>query len=1176
MRLLLSLSLLLTLSLLTPHLISAQTLVYPVRSGHKWGYVNSRGKMMIKPRYEAFSESDLPWNIHPEPSQVSPSPFRLVESGGKVGMTDRSLREVLPCRYKRIRPLSQHWFAVEEDSLFTLVNRKGETVISEKFDDICATDTLHKRRADRFFVKKNGLWGVYQLPGGLVVQPQYDDIASAYSPQYFRAKPSGSRYWGLINLRNERVLPPDYTDIRAISKDFIAVLQEGQNWLALDERGTPLFEPNKWVRLEILNRHHVWLQDIDQRSALWNVSQRRWVTPNEGGQQASAYFPMDDRFIAPFLFNARGLIDSNGQMLVPPRFYDSITLSGLPDFYRARSFTRNWGLLRARDATVALSCRFNSLEPFRDSLSIVCGDIGCGVINGRLQQLIVPTFERIEREGDTLNVYGKKDELLRYKIERGGQLTLLESFEDVLQIRIGLDQNFVEARPFRGSRFANVRTRNGPAGFYLNISRDSSLWWKNDFGSWRLLRRRNGEYVERLYAQLAFEHMEPLTPQDLCAVYRSDLTVKGRLAQLYGKDRGVLSRIALFRFSTGKFVSGPDFQGIRIEDFKRGYPCAVFIDTLGRMGLVDQLGMVRTQPDGSPLRFTYIGDFSQGKARVCVGGVLRRLEADEDYPPVEVHHLFAARYGLREPGAPGQEYASARPLVVVPTEKSRPRWGFIDTLGRVLMQPEYDFAEDYDPDTMAVVHQNKLMGLVDSAGLRRIECKYLRIIAEGRGIYKVAVKNPYLFYYNQQGHQYCVPRYDRYLGFSEGLCGVRRDSVWGFIDSTGRERIACRFAAVRHFSEGQAAVLENGTWVFIDSSGQQVFSTGLGRSAGADLGSFVGGLCHFRQNRRWGFYGPQGKEQISPKYLYASDFCRGTAVVRPTDRFGLIDTAGRYLLPPTRFVWIGAFNELGLAQVREKADGPVGLVNTKAQIVVEPTKYIQIDSFFGGCARVRSAAGWGLINAQGRELIAPGAYAGLSRASEGVLAALPHLQTEWIYVDTLNHRIINAVFTAVSPFQSGYALVNENKIISRRGFQRLPPGLDIKFQAEGIFGMESFRGAYFGNAAAENLFGRYFEDVKPFENGIGKVKKQGKWGAVNRRGVALVRPKFNFVHPQRDGNLIVRPPNLFGLVDKSGKTLVPPDYDSIEWLEGNVFKLELGEQVGYLRRNGQWMWPMGN
>ncbi|HND88820.1 MAG TPA: WG repeat-containing protein, partial [Saprospiraceae bacterium] len=796
------------------HDTRSQTLVYPVRSGHKWGYINLRGKWMIRPRYEAFSETDLPWNIHPESNKLAPSPYRLVESDGKVGLTDRTLREVLPCQYKRIRPISRHWFAVEADSLFALANSKGEVLSQERFDDICGVDTLTQRRNERFFVKKNGRWGVYQVGVGIVIPIQHEDIASAYSPQYYRVKVPGKPLWSLINAQNQPVLPGEYMDIKAISKDFIALLPEGQNWIAVDERGTALFDP-KWVRLEVLNRHHVWVQDIEQRSALWNVRGRKWVAGSDGSQEPSAYFPMDERFVAPYLFGAKGLIDSNGVLLVAPRFYDSITLSGLPDYYRVRNLSRNWGLLRVGMSTPVLSCRFTSLERFADSLTVACGGLGCGVYNGRLQELIAPAFERIEREGDTLNVYGTGDQLLRYRIERGGQVSLLEAFEDVMQIRIGTDKNFVEARPLR---FGSSRSssRRWLRGQYLNMSRDSSLLWKNDFGDWKLLRRRDGDYVERLYAQFPFCHMETLTPQDLCAVYRQDLAAKGRLAQAYAADTKALSRFALFRFSTGKFVTGPDFQGLRAEDLREGYPYAPFIDTLGRMGLIDAAGQVLTRPDGSPLRFTYIGDFVHGLARVCVGGVLRQIKMDEELPAVEPYHTFPQRFGLLDPNSKAKEYPGGRPLVVAPTEKSRPRWGFIDTLGRVVIEPRYDFAEAFNADTMAVVRRGDSLGLVNAAGQEVIPCRYLRVMAEGDGFYKMAIRNPYLFYYSQQGHQYCPPRYDRYLGFAEGLCLVRRDSAWGYMDSTGRERIGCRFALARHFSEGRAAVVEGGEWVFID------------------------------------------------------------------------------------------------------------------------------------------------------------------------------------------------------------------------------------------------------------------------------------------------------------------------------------------------------------------------
>lgn len=1163
------------LSLLSsPLLVHSQTLVYPVRVGHQWGYANGRGRVVITPKYEAFSETNLPWNIHPEPAAFGLSPFRLVESGGRVGLTDQTLREVLPCVYKRIRPLSDQFFAVETDSMFTVINRRGERLIVEPFDDICAVDSLIKRPTELLFVKRGGLWGVFHLSKGWVIPLEYEDIASAQNQQFFRVKPPGSRFWGLIDDQNRTVLPPEFADIRAVSRDFIAVLREGKNWEAIDAAGTPLFDP-KWIRAEILNRHLVWLQDNEKRSALWCVSKRDWVP--QAVTQASAFFPMDDRYVVPYGFGARGLMDSVGQMVIPLRMYDSITPSGLPDCFRVRTLAKYWGLIRPGMPNNLLTCRYLSLEPFRDSLSIVCSSSGCGVYNGRMQPVVPPTFDRIEREGDTINVFGRKDELLRYQIGRGGTLTLVESFDDVVQIKIGTDRNFVEAglfQDFRSRASRNNRSNNGPSGNYFLTSKDTVLTWDQDFTEWKLLRRQPGKPTERLYPSLPFVKVEPATPQDLTVVYRGDLTTKAPLARSISKSKKGLNRLALFRLATGKFVTPPDLMGLRWLDFRKGNPCAAFLDTLGRMGLVNREGKPVTRPDGAPLRFTYIGDFSQGMARVCTGGTLRVPAQNEESLIVESCQQLAMRFGLLDPT--GDLPVSAN-LVAAAAGQSLPRWGYIDSLGNMVLEPAYDFAYNFDADTMAVVIKQGLAGLINAQGELKADCKYLKITGEGDGVYKVSVKNPYLFYFSQQGHQYCPPLYHRYAGFSEGMCAVRRDSLWGFIDSIGRERIACRYEQVRAFSGGLAAVLAGGVWAFVDTSGTVAFQTDISKTNAKDLGSFTPaeGLCRFKIGGRWGYFDRQGKVRIAATFFHAGDFCRGTAPVRMGTRFGLIDTAGRYVLEPKQYFWIGPFNPQGLAQVRLAKDGPVGLLDVRGKLVA-PIRYMSIDTFFGGFARARTTAGWTLLNTRGQEVIPAGAYAGLTRASEGLVAVLPHLSAQWIYVDTSNRKIINGLFDKTSPFQGGYALVDENRIVGRQGIPPLPARTEVKFLADGIFGMESNRGAYFANARGENLFGRYYEDIKAFENGIGKVKKNNKWGAVNRRGIALVRPKFNFVHPQPDGNLIVRPPFLYGLVSKTGENLVEPAYDSIEWLQGNVFKLELGEQVGYLRRNGTWMWKMGN
>jgi len=1164
---------LLSLLFLTPPLLS-QTLVYPVRVGHKWGYANGRGRVVIAPKYEAFSETNLPWNVHPEPFAFGLSPFRLVESDGKVGVTDRTLREVLPCAYKRIRPISTQYFAVETDSMFVIINHQLETVVAERFDDVCAIDTFVKHPSELFFVKRNGLWGVLHLKKGLIIPIQYEDIASTQNQHFFRIKPTGSRFWGLIDDQNRTVLPPEFVDIRAVSRDFIAILREGRNWEAIDAAGAPLFDP-KWTRAEILNRHLVWLQDNEKRSALWCVSKRDWVP--QAVTQASAFFPMDDRYVVSYGFGARGLMDSIGRTVIPLRMYDSITPSGLPDCFRVRTLAKYWGLIRPGMPNNLLNCRFQSLEPFRDSLSIVCASTGCGVYNGRMQAVITPAFDRIEREGDTLNVFGRNDELLRYQIGRGGTLILVESFDDVVQIKIGVDRNFVEARPFQESRTNTSRSNRSSSslpGDYFLTSKDTVLTWEQDFSEWKLLRKRPGNPIERLYPTLPFVKVEPVTPQDLTAVYRGDLTAQAPLMRHIAPGRKGLNRLTLFRFATGKFVTTPEFIGIRINDFRWGNPRAVFLDTLGRMGLIDREGRQVTRSDGSPLRFTYIGDFIQGKARVCLNGVLRPPLKDEDYLPVESCQLLAARFGLRDPSG---ELAPSSNLVVAAAGQSVPRWGYMDTLGNIVLTPAYDFAYSFDRDTMAVVVQNGRSGLINAQGERKIDCKYLKISSEGDGVYKVSVKNPHLFYFSQQGHQYCPPLYYRYLGFSEGMCAVRRDSLWGFINSTGQERIACRYEQVRPFSGGLAAVLDGGVWAVADTSGALAFKTDISKANARDLGNFTAaeGLCRFKSGGRWGYFDRRGQVRIAATFFQAGDFCLGTAPVRMGARFGLIDTTGRYVLEPKQYFWIGPFDPQGLAQVRTVKDGPMGLLDTRGKLVA-PIQYASIDTFFGGFARAKSPAGWALLNTRGQEVIPAGAYAGLTRASEGMVAVLPHLSAQWMYVDTSNRKIINRLFDKVSPFQGGYALVDENRIVSRRPVPRLPTGTEVKFLADGIFGMESNRGAYFANARGENLFGRYYEDIKAFENGIGKVKKSNKWGAVNRRGIALVRPKFNFVHPQPDGNLIVRPPFLYGLVSKTGENLVEPAYDSIEWLQGNVFKLELGEQVGYLRRNGKWLWAMGN
>ncbi|MFN7118183.1 MAG: hypothetical protein ACK4TA_15390 [Saprospiraceae bacterium] len=116
--------------------------VYPVRTNHKWGYVKFYGTLVdtvVEPRYDYIADINLPWNHYI--SSENPSPYRVFELDGKVGLLDSTLQEMIPNYYNRIRALTTRYFAVELNKKFHLINKEGQILLdSALYDDIIPAD----------------------------------------------------------------------------------------------------------------------------------------------------------------------------------------------------------------------------------------------------------------------------------------------------------------------------------------------------------------------------------------------------------------------------------------------------------------------------------------------------------------------------------------------------------------------------------------------------------------------------------------------------------------------------------------------------------------------------------------------------------------------------------------------------------------------------------------------------------------------------------------------------------------------------------------------------------------------------------------------------------------------------------------------------------------------------
>ena len=112
------------------------------------------------------------------------------------------------------------------------------------------------------------------------------------------------------------------------------------------------------------------------------------------------------------------------------------------------------------------------------------------------------------------------------------------------------------------------------------------------------------------------------------------------------------------------------------------------------------------------------------------------------------------------------------------------KYGFIDTLGSVVILPELEMADAFYEGLCAVKFTGK-WGFIDCKG-------------------KVAIN----------------PLYKRVSYFREGLCGVETETGYGYINTSGEIIIQPAFSSGHAFQFGVARVEQNDYWGYIDRNGR--------------------------------------------------------------------------------------------------------------------------------------------------------------------------------------------------------------------------------------------------------------------------------------------------------------------------------------------------------------------
>jgi hypothetical protein len=320
------------------------------------------------------------------------------------------------------------------------------------------------------------------------------------------------------------------------------------------------------------------------------------------------------------------------------------------------------------------------------------------------------------------------------------------------------------------------------------------------------------------------------------------------------------------------------------------------------------------------------------------------------------------------------------------------KFGFMDRNGKVVINPQYDYVEDFSEGFALAGFVGKKRFFIDRTGKTAIAPKYFDAIngfncglARGNtnhnvpnGGYidksgKLVIENFYgvcLFseglacvelnkwgFIDTSGQFVIKPHFDEVAPFSEGLAGV---TFWdqskasrnkrGFIDKTGKIVIKSEFDVTHSFSEGFAAVGMEASnhdykWGYIDKTGTMVIKPQFEWA-----NSFRQGLAAVLVSNRWGYINKNGNIIIKCQFDKAEAFSEGLAAVAINSKWGYIDKTGTYIVKPQfneampfhkgiAFVKIGGYDANEIVDVIGgfDSDGKWGYIDKNGRYVWQPT-----------------------------------------------------------------------------------------------------------------------------------------------------------------------------------------------------------------------------------------------
>jgi hypothetical protein len=251
-----------------------------------------------------------------------------------------------------------------------------------------------------------------------------------------------------------------------------------------------------------------------------------------------------------------------------------------------------------------------------------------------------------------------------------------------------------------------------------------------------------------------------------------------------------------FMDRTGKTVITPQFDAT--YGFSEGLG-SVKIGT--KWGYINTKGVVAITP-----QFDFAGRFREGRASVELGNQYGFIDTDGKYI-----------------SAPTFRWAREFSGDFAPVQTAEGVLAFVNRSGEVVLSGRFDGLSTGFTAGLAPAASTGKWGFIDTNGKWIIDPQFegAGSFADGLAPVKVGGRWGYI---DRKGKFVVNPQYDRADEFREGLASFRNDGKGGFIDTKGRAVVEAKFVDAFPLSDGLGRVRTDEGFGFIDRTGKMVIS----------------------------------------------------------------------------------------------------------------------------------------------------------------------------------------------------------------------------------------------------------------------------------------------------------------------------------------------------------------